>query len=133
MGTDLPASARYAIIGVEKRQLAEFEIVLHADKPDLRNLAAVYGTPIGPAAVMCGNERGEVNRPRRRELRAGDAHTLLNHILVLLRLNILRHELMLRHQSPGLQQRGFGFLLVPRFVQNRCIGIDRKCSSPNRP
>ena len=81
MGPDLPASACYAIIGVEKRQLAEFEIVLYADKPDLRNLAAMYGTPIGPAAVVCGNERGEVNRPRRRELCAGDVHTLLNHLL----------------------------------------------------
>ena len=95
MGTDLPASACDAIVGIEKRQLAEFEIVLHADKPDLRNLAAMYGAPVGPAAVMLGNERGEVNRPRRRELRAGDAHTLLNHLLVLLRLNILRHELII--------------------------------------
>ena len=119
---DLPASARYTIIGVEKRQLAEFEIVLHADKPDLRNLAAVYGAPIGPAAVMRGNERGEVNRPRRRELRAGDAHTLLNHLLILLRLNILRHELMLRHQTSGLQQRGFGFLLVRAFRQRKELG-----------
>lgn len=70
LGSDLPASACDAIIGIEKRQLAEFEIVLYADKPDLRNLAAMYGTPIGPAAVMRSNERGEVNRPRRRELRA---------------------------------------------------------------
>lgn len=31
LGADLPASACDAIIGVEKRQLAEFEIVLHAD------------------------------------------------------------------------------------------------------
>ena len=38
LGPDLPASACYAIIGVEKRQLAELEVVLHADKPDLRNL-----------------------------------------------------------------------------------------------
>ena len=82
----------------------------------------MYGAPIGPAAVMCGNERGEVNRPRRRELRAGDAHTLLNHLLVLLRLNILRHELMLRHQTPGLQQRGFGFLLVGAFRQRKELG-----------
>lgn len=64
LGSDLPASACYAIIGVEKRQLAELEVVLHADKPDLRNLAAMYGAPIGPAAVMRSNERGEVNRPR---------------------------------------------------------------------
>ena len=71
---------------------------------------------------MRGNERGEVNRPRRRELRAGDAHTLLNHLLVLLRLNILRHELMLRHQAPGLQQRGFGFLLVGAFRQRKEFG-----------
>ena len=40
------------IIGVEKRQLAELEVVLHADKPDLRNLAAVCMAPIWPAAVM---------------------------------------------------------------------------------
>ena len=119
LGTDLPASACDAIIGVEKRQLAELEIVLHADKPDLRNLAAVCMAPIWPAAVMRGNERGEVNRPRRRELRTGDAHTLLNHLLILLRLNILRHELMLRHQTPGLQQRGFGFLLVRAFRQRK--------------
>ena len=51
LGTDLPASARYAIIGVEKRQLAELEVVLHADKPDLRNLAAVYGAPIGLSLI----------------------------------------------------------------------------------
>lgn len=64
LGPDLPASACDAIIGIEKRQLAELEIVLHADKPDLRNLAAMYRAPIGSAAVMRSNERGEVNRPR---------------------------------------------------------------------
>ena len=51
LGTDLPASACDAIIGVEKRQLAELEVILHADKPDLRNLAAMYRAPIGPAAA----------------------------------------------------------------------------------
>lgn len=102
LGTDLPASACDAIIGIEKRQLAKLEIILHADKSDLRNLAAMYGTPIGPAAVVRSDEGGEINRPRRRELRAGDSHAFLNHLLVLLRLNIFRHELMLRHQTPGL-------------------------------
>ena len=122
LGTDLPASACDTIIGIEKRQLAEFEIILYADKSDLRNLAAMYGTPIGPAAVMRSNERGEVNRPRRRELRACDSHALLNYPFILLRLNIFRHEFVLRHQVPGLQQCGFGFFLVWTFRQRKKLG-----------
>ena len=35
---------------------------------------------------------------------------------------ILRHELMLRHQTSGLQQRGFGFLLVGAFCQRKELG-----------
>lgn len=30
--------------------------------------------------------------------------------------------LMLRHQTPGLQQRGFGFLLVGAFRQRKELG-----------
>ena len=125
---DIPFGSGSACIGslrnhsVEKRQLAELEVVLHADKPDLRNLAAMYGTPIGPAAVMRSNERGEVNRPRRRELRACDSHALLNYPFILLRLDVLRHDVCAPPSGAGLAAVRLWLLPRKDFRQRKKLG-----------
>ena len=74
------------------------------------------------AAVMLSDDRGQLYRPRGGHLRAGYAGALLDDPLALRRCNILRTELVFRHELAGLEQRGSGLRLIRTGRQSEQTG-----------
>ena len=111
-GPDIFAPGLDTLAGIQVDPPADFKIVLQADEAHRHLFRALDVLAVRLAAVPLPNNGGQLGHPGIRHLGTLHANGLFDHLDGLLLLALLRPELMLCHQFPGLQKCRLGVLLV---------------------